>query len=130
MAAVDPRAEVSVPMTKTLQLLKDWWWLATVVGGALVLWGSLPDRVKKVEAGQQVQEEKVSELREWAKETQGYLKGQQALNERLAAQQEPANAPQHPTWRWQEEGWCCNAWEHEDCWQEDAEGRNGWVPCP
>lgn len=78
---------------KWLQVLKDWLWVATIAGGAILVWGSLPQRMTKVEATQARQETQVSELREWTKETQGFLKGQAQLNERLANQTHPSPAP-------------------------------------
>ena len=118
-------------MMKWLAVLKDYWGIGLALVGVLILWGSLPERVKRVEAGQAKQEEKVSEVREWIKETQGLLKGQAILNERMA--QQTANAPPRPTWRWTEWDedicWGCNADTREDCWTADRKGRNAWRRC-
>ena len=125
---------------KWLAALKEWWWLATVVGGALILWGSLPDRVKKVEAGQASQQEDIVDLKGVAGKLDGYIAAQQQMNQRLIQQQTPnaplstRNEPPRPAWRFQEQDddgttWCCDERTTEACWKQDAEGRNGWERC-
>ena len=97
--------------------------------GAIVLWGNLPNRVQKVEAGQAAQEEDLNDLKGWAREIQGYTKAQQELQQQIYQRQDTANAPQRPTWRFQEQDddgttWCCDERTTEACWEQTR-----WVPC-
>ena len=107
------------------KLLKDYWGIGLAVVGALILWGSLPDRMKKVEAGQASQQEDIVDLKGVAGKLDGYIAAQQQMNQQLM-QQAPSNRPGIP---WQEEGWCCEARLKEDCWLKDTQGRNGWWKC-
>lgn len=57
----------------------------------------------------------------------------EALNKYVANQQQTANAPLRPTWRWQEHDqdgdWCCHEAVYEQCWLKQHDGHNGWRRC-
>lgn len=62
-------------------------------------------------------------------EQRAYQKAQAEFTKQLMVlQTQAANAPQRPTWRWQEEdvdgAWCCQMESKETCWRFD-----GWVRC-
>ena len=113
---------------KWLSLLKDYWGIGLAVAGALILWGSLPERVKKVEAGQTSQQEDIVDLKGVAGKLEGYIAAQQQMNQQLI-QQQPSNGLLRQNIPWKEEGWCCNQDDYEDCWIEDSVGRNQWRRC-
>lgn len=77
-------------MEALIRKLKDWWWLGAGGLGFIVLWGNLPVRVSKVEAGQEAQQEQLTELREISGKLDGYIASQQQMNKLLAERSAPA----------------------------------------
>lgn len=113
-------------MPKWLQHAKDWWWAISLAVGAIIVWGTLPVRVAKVEAGQERQAEKVSDLELWAKELQGYTRAQQQLQV-----QQYSNQAYHPDvqglreWDDTEQCfWCCTEPDRDYCYEH-----NLWRRC-
>lgn len=114
--------------------LQSYWWLAVVVGGGLlgsiVLWGGLPKRVEKVEAGQAKQADEISDLKGWAREIQGYTRAQQQMNQRAipaapsrALQEELATPPITEFDAVEGVWWCCKT-TTEACWRQRT-----WYRC-
>lgn len=57
--------------------LKEWWWLYAVwvaVCSGVALWWNIPTRVAHAE-------EELGDLKDWAKELQGYTRAQQEFNQ-------------------------------------------------
>ena len=114
-----------------LQRIKDLWPLygiAATICGLILLWGNLPKRVDKVEAGQAKQEEELDDLKGWARELQGYTRAQQQMNQQQqlpSLSNPPAPVPPQAYDWWQDpttgEWWWCDL--STDC-DQDA---NWWL---
>ena len=94
--------------------LKDWWWLygvGTALCSFIVLWGNIPPRLAKAE-------EKIEDLKGWAKEIQGYTRAQQEMNQHQQAPNQAAPQQRSPILEWQDPDtqawWWCNS-AAEDC---------------
>ena len=114
---------------KWLAVLKDYWGIGLALVGALILWGSLPERVKKVEAGQASQQEDIVDLKGVAGKLDGYIAAQQQMNQLLMKQQQatlpaPVVSAVRPWMRLDKQG------EIECCYEEKLKQcRRSWEAC-
>lgn len=118
-----------------LQKVKDWWPLYGILGAVcslVLLWGNLPKRVEKVEAGQTKQAEDIVDLKGIAKKLEGYT---EAMNRQQQQPQQPAPTQAPPPThrpgdlREYEDGvgfWCCNASEE---WRDWCYEYAQWFRC-
>lgn len=92
-----------------------WWPIGVALVGGLVLWGSLPERVRKVEAGQAAQQEDIVDLKGVAGKLDGYIAAQQQMNRQMLDQRQP------PVYETDQQGvtWVCDT-EPEDCWERQT----------
>ena len=58
-------------LAETAKILKDWWWVASLLLGALVFMATLPTRIRNVEASNAAQDQQLKQL----SEIQAYWKG-------------------------------------------------------
>ena len=131
------------PWWQQVKVLKDWWWLIGLLVGAIILWGNLPKRVDKLEAGQAEQAEDIVDLKGIAKSLEGYTKAMSEMQQRQQPANSPASrasrAPQSPreiTWEGKDlDGtcWRCLAPTEAACWEDNPATKavdNLWELCP
>ena len=106
--------------------VKTWWPIALAFVGFIVVYGNLPKRVDKVEAGQEVQDTRVQALEKISSKLDGYIEAQQQMNERLANQSTPAPRRSRGLREWEDEVgfWCCASDDRQRCFDEEL-----WTVC-
>src|SRR3990167_10379067 len=112
-------------LAETAKILKDWWWVASLLLGALVFMATLPTRIRNVEASNAAQDQQLKQL----SEIQAYWKGvYEYQQQRAPTQPMVPGIPANPTTPGIPEVWIESALVEGRLVCADGEGGWGWGP--